>query len=256
MKLLSNIIKSTRVIEKGTVSKKEEKWDATVYDDLLEEARKRYDDIIEDAVKKSEEIINSAYEKSEEVLDDTHKRAQDILKENKIKGYDEGYKNGYKKGYDEGYNQGYKEGKEDSKILISQALDIKKDYVNKRNSLLKDTEKDLIQLVISIYEKILYKKVDEDEEIIVSLILKGIDNLEISEKLTIITSQEDYEIVEKYKDVILAKASLVDEIDIRVNSDMVKGDCILETSKGNIDVSLQTQLKEIKELLLTILDNE
>lgn len=255
MKSLSNIIKSTRIIERQSVSREEE-IDTSIYEALLEEAREKYDKIIKDAMKTSEEIINSAYEKSEEVLNNTHKRAQDIFKESEIKGYEIGHKKGYKEGYDDGYYKGYKEGKEDSKKLISQALDIKKEYIDKRNYLLKDVEKDLIQLVISVYEKVLYEKVEEDEELIVSLILNGIDNLEISQKLTIIVSEEDYEAVKKSKDIILAKASLVDEIDIRINSDMVRGDCVLETSKGNVDVSINNQLKEIKDLLLTIMNNE
>lgn len=255
MKSLSNIIKSTRIIERQLVSREEE-TDTSIYEALLEEAREKYDKIIKDAMKTSEEIINSAYEKSEEVLNNTHKRAQDIFKESEIKGYEIGHKKGYKEGYDDGYYKGYKEGKEDSKKLISQALDIKKEYIDKRNCLLKDVEKDLIQLVISVYEKVLYEKVEEDEELIVSLILNGIDNLEISQKLTIIVSEEDYEAVKKSKDIILAKASLVDEIDIRINSDMVRGDCVLETSKGNVDVSINNQLKEIKDLLLTIMNNE
>lgn len=256
MKSLSNVIKSTRIIERSLVSKKEEKLNTTVYDALLEEARERYDEIIENAMRKSEEIINSAYKKSEEILNDTHKRVQETFKSSENKGYEKGYKTGYKEGYAKGYDIGYKEGKNDSEILISQALKIKKEYIDKRNNLLKDTEKDLIQLVISVYEKVFCKKVEEGEEMIVSLILSGIDNLEISQKLTIIVSREDYEIIERSKDIILAKASLVDDIDIRVNSDMVKGDCILETSKGNVDVSIQTQLREIKDLLLTILNNE
>lgn len=255
MKSLSNIIKSTRIIERQSVSREEE-IDTSIYEALLEEAREKYDKIIKDAMKTSEEIINSAYEKSEEVLNNTHKRAQDIFKESEIKGYEIGHKKGYKEGYDDGYYKGYKEGKEDSKKLISQALDIKKEYIDKRNCLLKDVEKDLIQLVISVYEKVLYEKVEEDEELIVSLILNGIDNLEISQKLTIIVSEEDYEAVKRSKDIILAKASLVDEIDIRINSDMIRGDCVLETSKGNVDVSINNQLKEIKDLLLTIMNNE
>ncbi|NLV76420.1 MAG: hypothetical protein GX023_05475 [Tissierellia bacterium] len=252
---MSNIIKSTRIIERQLVSREEE-TDTSIYEALLEEAREKYDEIIKDAMKTSEEIINSAYEKSEEVLNNTHKRAQDIFKESEIKGYEIGHKKGYKEGYDDGYYKGYKEGKEDSKKLISQALDIKKEYIDKRNYLLKDVEKDLIQLVISVYEKVLYEKVEEDEELIVSLILNGIDNLEISQKLTIIVSEEDYEAVKRSKDIILAKASLVDEIDIRINSDMIRGDCVLETSKGNVDVSINNQLKEIKDLLLTIMNNE
>mgnify|MGYP003799718107 CR=1 FL=1 len=256
MKSLSNIIKSTRVIESNIISKDEKDAEIAIDDALLEEARERYEEIIINANKKSNDIINSAYEKSEEVLNDSYERAQEIFKDFEVKGYDKGHKNGYKEGYELGYEKGYKEGKKDSEGLISEALDIKQYYIEKRNRLLKDLEEDIIQLVISVYEKVLYEKVEEDEKLIISLILNGIDNLEISEKLTIIVSQEDYDVVEKSRDIILAKASLVDEIDIRINSDMVKGDCILETSKGNVDVSIHNQLEEIKDLLLTILSNE
>ena len=99
------------------------------------------------------------------------------------------------------------------------------------------------------------KNVEKDEEIIVNLVLNGIDNLEISEKLTVIVSKDNYESVVKSKEIILAKASLIDELDIRINSDMKKGDCILETSKGSVDVSIDNQLDEVKDLLTTILSN-
>jgi len=41
-----------------------------------------------------------------------------------------------------------------------------------------------------------------------------------------------------------------------VDNDMTKGDCILETSKGDIDISISNQMKEIKELIISILNNE
>ena len=37
---------------------------------------------------------------------------------------------------------------------------------------------------------------------------------------------------------------------------MKKGDCKLETSKGNVDVSIENQLEELKDLLTTILSDE
>ena len=37
---------------------------------------------------------------------------------------------------------------------------------------------------------------------------------------------------------------------------MNKGDCILETSKGDVDISISNQLEEIKELIISILNNE
>lgn len=200
--------------------------------------------------------MDLAYDEYDKQLNIAYEKSKSIYEDSKKKGYDDGYKLGINDGYDEGYKKGYDEGRKKAEELIKEALEIKDYYNNRRNKMLKDTEKDLIELVITIYEKVLDQKVKEDENYIISLVLNGIEGLEIKDKLTIITSQEDYEILKNNEDIILAKASLIDSIEIRVNSEMQKGDCILETSKGNIDVSLNNQLEEIKEFLYTILNNE
>lgn len=252
---MSNIIKSFRVIESNVVSQDAdieiEKKNA-IYEDLLIEAKQRYKDIISQANEEAERIVDKAYSEYDERLNDAYEKAKEIFEEHKLEGHDEGYK----LGKEQGYTEGYKEGKEEAEELVDEALDIKKFYIEKRNNMLKEAENDLIELVISIYEKVIYKKIEEDGELIVSLVMNGIDNLEIKDKLTIIVSQDDYEIANKSKNIILAKASLIDEVDIRVNSDMVKGDCILETSKGNVDVSIKNQLDEVRDLIISILNNE
>lgn len=228
--------------------------------EIIEEANVKSANIVKEAKKRAEEIIDSAYEEYDKQINKAYDEAKLLFKENKEKGYEEGYEKGYQlgneEGYAAGYEKGYEEGKEESQKLIDEALEIKNSYIRIKNTALRKAEKDLIELVITIYEKVLYEKVNEDQEYIVSLILKGIEELEIKEKLTIIISKYDYEVLKKHEKAILAKASLIDSIDIRVNTDMEKGDCILETSKGNIDVSLRKQLCEIKDLLYTILNNE
>ena len=254
---MSSIIKSFRVVERSIISNEDMDISTTPLDDkLLSEAREKHEEIIRNAKEEAKIIINSAYGESEEKLNLAYERAKEISEEARTEGYKKGCETGHEQGYKEGYEIGYKEGKEASEKLIREALDIKNIYIEQRSKLLKEAEEDLIDLVISIYEKVLYKNVEKDEEIIVNLVLNGIDNLEISEKLTVIVSKDNYESVEKSKEIILAKASLIDELDIRINSDMKKGDCILETSKGSVDVSIDNQLDEVKDLLTTILSNE
>lgn len=263
MKLLSNIIKSFRVIESDIVDRvdskdqsQEQEAQDEIIEKLLEEAKVKGEEIISKAEEEANKIIESAHKAYEDRLDIANENAKKIFQESKEEGYDAGYEMGLEKGYKEGYEAGYKEGKEEANKLIEEALCIKNDYIKTRSNLLKELEQEIIQLVIAIYEKVIYKKVEEDEELIVSLIANGIDNLEVSEKLTIIVSKEDYEMVNRSKDIILAKASLINDLEIRVNSNMEKGDCILETSKGSVDVSIKDQLKEVKELLISILSDE
>lgn len=259
---MSNIIKSSRVIEEKIIPKEDlyGKQNVVLNSDteevLLSEAKEKYMKIISDANKGAEKIIEDAYNEAEEKLNAVYEKSKKIFTNSKKDGYNEGYKDGKKEGYEQGYKIGYQEGKDASEKLIKEALEIKGNYIQLKSQLLRDAEKEIIELVIAIYEKVLYKKVDEDKELIISLVLNGIDKLEISEKLTIIVSQYDYEVVKNSKDLILAKASLIDELDIRVNSDMKKGDCMIETSMGSVDVGINNQLSEVKDLLNNILSNE
>lgn len=261
---MSNVIKSFRVIEGISMEKKpnleSENEEDKIRDVLLYEARKEADTIIriaEEQAKllaeeKSRTIINEAESIKEGILTLAHENAKEILEESRVLGYNEGHK----KGYDEGYKKGYDEGKHVSDSLINESLEIKNGYIYKRDNMLKDLEEDIIRLVIQIYEKILGEKTDEDERMITSLVLNGMQNLDPTDKLTIISSKEDFETLEKSKNEILSKASLIKELEIKYDINLEKGDCILETAKGNIDISIKDQLNEVRDLLTTILNNE
>lgn len=258
---MSKVIKSFRVIEKNNEITPLEHYS----DDLLEKdyekaymekyielGKLEYEKIINKANEKALNIINEAEDKRESLINDAYNRAKEVLEESKHYGFDEGYKNGF----DEGFNKGYKEGKLISDNLIRESLEIKNGYIEKKATLLEELEKDIIQLVIDIYEKVINKKNEEDSELIISLVLNGINNLDSTDKLTITTSKEDYDILEMNKDEILAKASMISELILKYDMSFEKGDCIIETSKGNIDASLKNQVEEVKELITTILNNE
>ncbi len=255
---MSNIIKSSRLVEVEPVNyiSKDVSIDnkelEKIFEDTIKRAKEEHELIISDAKDESKKIIEKAEIKYEEMINTAYSRAKEIMAQAK----EEGYREGYEEGYSEGFDKGYNEGKKKSDILINEAIEIKNNYINKKNSLLEELEEDIIELVISIYEKVINKRTKEDDELIVSLVLSGIKNLDLTDTLTIISSKEDYEMLEMAKQEILAKSSFISELEIKFDTSLEKGDCILETSKGNIDVSLRNQLDEVKELLTSILNNE
>lgn len=274
---MSNIIKSSRVVEdssrinhvsdgnKLTVAGLEDStYDSKAdLDQLLKETENRARQIIIEAemeakeiIRKSEESIRISQLQSEiEIKNNLKKYEEDSLlikEEAKKIGREEGYSEGYKLGYEEAYASGEKASQE----IIEESLTIKERYLKEEKLILKNLEPEIIKLIITIYEKILGQKINEDEEVIVELVASGIKNLDPTEKLIIISSKEDYEILEKYKDRILAEASLINELEIKYDINLEKGDCILETPKGNVDLSIKEQMEEVKMLLNKILNNE
>lgn len=255
---MSNIIKSFRVIEREHIEQvvddieNTENMNNIVKSVLLNEAKTEAAIIIKIAETRAKHILAESEEQRIIIINSAQNQSDSIMEE--AKGF--GYSEGLEKGYSEGFEKGYDEGKRDSDDLIKDALEIKDEYISTRNNLLEELEKDIIQLVTNIYEKILDKEIEEDNDTIISLVLNGIKNLDPTEKLTIIASKEDYNILEESKDKILAKASLINQLDIKYDINLSKGDCILETEKGNIDISIKDQLDEVREILNTILNNE
>ncbi|MDR7856272.1 FliH/SctL family protein [Tissierella sp.] len=259
---MPSIIKSFRVIqtEPSHNSNNSNHIEDEIKIKLIDEANLECEKIITEARTESQRIIDDSERQSELMIESAYERSKVIFNDSKDNGYNEGYKTGHEEGYElglsQGYDKGYNEGKIISEGLIKEALEIKNQYINKKDSLLKELEADIVELVMSIYEKIINDKIQEESDTIIDLVLNGIQNLDITDKLTIIVAKEDFDILEMSKDIILAKASMISELVIRYDISFKKGDCILETSKGNIDVSIQNQLDEVRELLTTILNNE
>lgn len=262
---MSSIIKSFRVVNKEVLSEEDKRQDALskTIEPIIEEAKKdsmkiineaelKAEKILENAKKESLIIVDKGEEKKESLIHNAYEKSKEIFSKSKKDGFDLGHR----EGYDLGYGKGYEEGKLKSDKLIEEALDIKKQWLKSKSELLKKSEEDIIELVTVIFEKIIHKKTEEDNELIVSLILKGLEDLDLNHKLTIITSKDDYDIVDMSKNIILAKFNMISELEVKYDSDFQKGDCTLETSKGSIDASLNNQISEVKELLTSILNNE
>lgn len=245
-----NIIKSSRIVEEVhidddkniKITDEEKKYiekAQKLYEEIVLSGEKKYDQIVDEANKKADKFIGEAYDKSKEIFENAQK---------------EGYKKGYDEGFNEGYNKAYDNGKNDADKIIDEALSIKDEYLNIKNNVYEEIEKDVIELVFTICEKIINEKLEDDRETIISLVLKGLDNAHARGDIIIRVSKEDFDIVEMSKEKILANATMIDKLEVKLDGNLKRGDCIIETSKGNVDVSVEYQLNEVKELLNNILN--
>lgn len=263
---MASIIKSSqvRVVEQDAVNIGKNK--DLKNNDLAnsqEDSNNEYDQILDIAKKQAKDIVKNAILEAGTIKESVTRDAKEQIEKIKKDAYEEGYKlgemeghsQGQKSGYEEGFQKGYSEGKEESNLLIEQANDIKRGYLEEKEKTLNSIEKDVVNLVSSIVEKILNQKL-EDDETIVNLVLKGLESLNSKDDIRIRVSKEDFEKVNDSKDKILSKVSLIENLKVDIDSNFKKGDCIIESSKGNVDVSIDTQIKNVEEELKNLLDSE
>ncbi|EOC99307.1 FliH/SctL family protein [Caldisalinibacter kiritimatiensis] len=245
---MSNVIKYNFVIEEEATPQqnKPETYNnkENEIEERLKELEKIKQQIISDAELQAERIIQDAKDKADEYIEGSYAKSKEIIEEAR------------KQGFNEGYSKGYQEGKEDADKLIEEANEIKREYLERSRKVIKNIEKDVIELVIKNCEKIINMKLDDDKELILSIVEKGLESLAVSEKVTIRVSPDDYDVVELSKGRILAMATLVEDIVIKKDNNLERGGCIIETEKGSVDVSIKSQIEEMKKTLYSLIDSE
>ncbi len=127
--------------------------------------------------------------------------------------------------------------------------------IQTKKELIKNVEKECIELVIKTLEKILCKKIDDSEETVIGLIKGALEKCTYTESLVLRVSPQDYQYTLSVKDKILCLVENVDTIQIKQDASLKKGSCILDTISGSIDSSIHTQFAQVKSMFEDFLKN-
>ena len=237
-----------RIVENGNYKEKVEKVIelSEQREDIKKESADLAKQIIERARQVQQEILRKTKEDVEKILIEAEKKAKKIEEEYKEKGYQDGYTTGYQ--------EGYKKGEEDAKAIIEEAKTIKEEIIKEKQRMYKEAESDIVNVILLAVEKIVGKYVEEDKDIILNLIKKGMENYNAFDKVTVRVSEEDYEHCIKNKDKILKDIEFLDDVNILKDLSLKKGDCVIETNSGVINSGVSTQLKALKNLFVGVLN--
>lgn len=196
-------------------------------------------DIFEDAIRQAEEITGQAREEAEII------RAQ-AREEGHQAGYDAGFQEGYQKAYDD-----YQ------KELEQQILAFKAELKNtveevtiKKEAILEKYIDDLKKITLTIAEKVIQTSLKTSGEIIKRMIVSAAGKLKKTQWVKIYVSQEDAGLMIQGDVGLLNELShLSGNIKIIAMEHAEDGTCIIELPEEIIDVSVNTQMENIKGIL-------
>lgn len=200
--------------------------------------------IKEDGIKEKNNIIQTAHKEYENIINTANEKAKMELDKYK--------QEGYQKGYEEGFEEGKQKSVDEYKSEINEAVNIKNSVIEWKKNQIDKLEKDIIDLVINSVDKIIKVKLEENDEIILNLVKEALNKLTFTEKLVIRVSAYDFEKVNSSRDKILAKAGYIDDIQIKVDKSLEKGDLIVDTNSGTVNPSIKNQFEIIKEEFLSL----
>jgi flagellar assembly protein FliH len=116
------------------------------------------------------------------------------------------------------------------------------DLAGYRSRFRKEAEQDLVKLAISIARKILHRELSVDTTAILALVRVVLETIDAREVHRVRLHPVDAAVVEP----MLAQIGAPQQMVISADGTLERGAAIFETTRGNIDASVQAQLSEIE----------
>lgn len=220
-----------------------------------EKARKRYE---------SQEILQKAREEAEVILEMARTEAKELLEKAGAEArriQEEAAREGAEAGYEDGLSRGEKQAEEE---LIKKRREQKEEFEKELHSALASVEEaknrcirnymdELKDCSIAVAEKVIHISLSSSGDVIRRMILAETEKLKKTAWVKIYMAKTDYEMMaEADADIVSELSRLSDNIKFIVMEKENNGDCIIETPEEIIDISVDTQMENIKEIVQNI----
>lgn len=161
--------------------------------------------------------------------------------------------------YDEGFQVGYEDGRNKAISEMSDAVKTANEVTlqSQDNALkyLDSQERVILEIAMSTANRILGTVLENDNEMFVSLVKRGLKEARETKEIKLYVSLDDYDNISANRIELAAVFPPDIPFLIFANEDFEKNDCIIETNQGRIVVSVDEQLNELKEKLVELMES-
>ena len=212
---------------------------------IIAETDAKAQQIIKNAESKSQVVVQAANTEAENIIENAKKKAEKEYEAIKKQAYEEGFKKGEQDGLYK-FQKDASEGLKSLDTLAASSFELKKNIID-------SASRDIVDLVITIADKVCHKKFDE--EVLHDITLDAIKQLNDKENITIIVNPALIDninnLVSKFREEIPKLGTLKILEDNSLSADGV----IVETPNTRLDSRVSVQIAEIAEKMLTGTDN-
>ena len=199
-------------------------------EDREEQFQEKIDFIIEEAKRKAQEILEEAEREKESIKDKARKE-------------------GWEEGKRIGREEVQKEWRE-KVVLWEQEL---QEIYSYREEMVEKMKEPLLELSFIIARKIIEREA-ERVPFIEAMVEKALKKLSNRERVILRVSKEEYSLVREIREELMKRIDGIDYLEIQEDSRLKRGESLVETTFGSIDARVDTQLENIKEELLRVLE--
>lgn len=149
---------------------------------------------------------------------------------------------------DNAAKEGYKAGLDKAQNDIEQLKNSISDYINAKQEVFEYIAPDILEISIDIARKIVKKEIEQDPQILLETILGVLNNISREEaKIVLKVNPSQVSFAKENIPEILSSVGLEIKTNVIADDTIELGGCIVQTSNGIVDATINTQLEIIKE---------
>lgn len=174
---------------------------------------------------------------AEQILSNAKRRAEEIERE------------GYETGFAEGEKAGIELGKQKLGPLINYVDSLVKELTEANQRVINENERDLIKIAFLIASKVVHHEIQHNNEVVVNIAKSALEKTTKAGKVILRINPTDYDYLVEFKSKIPEFADLNDSLEIERDPSVGRGGCIVATNAGEIDGTIENQLRILKDAL-------
>ena len=155
----------------------------------------------------------------------------------------------YEKSFAQGEKDGFEFGEKKAIKVIENIENLFNEMVSLKHDVLKQYEREIIDLTFAVAEKIVHHEVRSKEFIIKNAIFEALELAVEKSKVVFNVNPDDYDYVEKLRPEIFNQNKRIKSIVVTSDPGVTRGGCYLETPYGNIDATIESKLEKIYQCL-------
>lgn len=159
-------------------------------------------------------------------------------------------------GYQEGYQAALAAAEQEAARLRAEAREVVFEAHRLHQEIIGNSEKDIVMLAVRVAEKIIHHQLQVEPETVLYLTREACRSLTGCQNILIFVNPAEVEILRDSKELLTEDFHHQANISIIADADIPAGGCRVDTESGQVEVTLEGQLAELKRILLSkIADN-
>ena len=159
-------------------------------------------------------------------------------------------------GFQAGHEQGTLLAEEEFRKQRQEMQELIEKAYEEKAKIVQESESFLLSLSVRVAEKVIKKELKQHDDQLLHVVKQALKQIEESEDVTMQVSLEDYPIILPFLEELKTYVKADSEFKLVPVANLSKGGCMIHTASGSYDVTIDSQLQEIKKHLLAYFEEK